>query len=68
MGYKESQGDHKILSKHSPSSDYDRKRQHQNQHLAKEFEIKASGQLKYFLGMRQLTLDKAFYVPTEVCY
>jgi hypothetical protein len=67
MGYKQSQGDHTLFIKHSPSGgvtallvyvddiivtrDDDKERQILSQCLAKEFKIKALGRLKYFLGI-----------------
>ncbi|XP_024020138.1 uncharacterized protein LOC112091248 [Morus notabilis] len=66
-GYKQKQGDHPLFIKHSPSGgvaallvyvddiiltrDDVREKQVLSQHLAKQFEIKALGRFKYFLGI-----------------
>ena len=67
MGYRQSQGDHTLFIKHSSlgglttllvyvddiivTGNDDKERQVLNQCLAKEFEIKVLGRLKYFLGI-----------------
>ena len=67
MGYRQSQGDHTLFIKHSSSGgvttllvyvddiivtrDDDMEKQILSQNLAKEFEIKSLGRLKYFLGI-----------------
>ena len=66
-GYRQSQGDHTLFIKHSPSGgvtallvyvddiivtrDDEKEQQILSQRLVKEFEIKALGRLKYFLGI-----------------
>ena len=67
MGYKQSQGDHTLFIKDSSSrgvtalpvyvddiivtGDDVKEKQVLSQYLAKEFEIKSLGRLKYFLGI-----------------
>ena len=77
MGYKQSQGDHTLFIKHSPSGgftillvyvddiivtgDDDKDRQFLSQCLAKEFEIKALGRFKYFLGIEVAHSKQGFF-------
>ena len=85
MGYRQSQGDHTLFIKHSSSGKLtallvyvddiivtgndDKERQVLNQCLAKEFEIKALGRLKYFPGIEVAHSKQGiFNLPTEVCY
>jgi len=67
LGFKQSQGDHTLFVKHSETGgvtvlllyvddiivtgDVEEEQNLLGQHLAKEFEIKTLGKLKYFLGI-----------------
>ncbi|XP_059658496.1 uncharacterized mitochondrial protein AtMg00810-like [Cornus florida] len=81
MGYKQSQGDHTFFIKHSPSGgvtallvyvddiivtgDDDKERQILSQCLAKEFEIKALGRLKYFLGIKVAHSRQGIFISQQ---
>ena len=81
MGYKQSQGDHTLFIKHSPSGgvtvllvyvddiivtgDDDRERKVLSQCLAKEFEIKVLGRLKYFLGIEVAHSRKGIFISQQ---
>jgi hypothetical protein len=81
MGYRQSQGDHTLFIKHSPSGgvtallvyvddiivtgDDDKERQILSQCLAKEFEIKALGRLKYFLGIEVAHSRQGIFISQQ---
>ncbi|XP_058724364.1 phospholipid-transporting ATPase 2-like isoform X1 [Vicia villosa] len=81
LGYKQSQGDHTLFIKHSPQGGVtvllvyvddiimtgdDWKEQHILSHcLAKEFEIKALGKLKYFLGIEVAHSRKGIFISQQ---
>lgn len=81
IGYKQSQGDHTLFVKHSPSGgvkailvyvddiivtgDNDKERQFLSQCLGKGFEKKALGRLNIFLELRWLTLSSAFLISQQ---
>ena len=78
VGYRQSQGDHTLFIKHSSSGGVtallvyvndiivtgndDKERQVLNQYLAKEFEIKALGRLKYFLGIEVAHSKQSIFI------
>ncbi|RVW66512.1 Retrovirus-related Pol polyprotein from transposon RE1 [Vitis vinifera] len=80
MGYRQSQGDHTLFIKHSSSGKLtallvyvddiivtgnDEERQVLNQCLAKEFEIKALGRLKYFLGIEVAHSKQGIFISQQ---
>ena len=83
-GFKQSQGDHTLFVKHSSSGkvtalivyvddivltgdDLEEMGKLKN-YLAKEFEIKDLGNLKYFLGIEVArSKDRDFFIPETVC-
>ena len=81
MGYKQSQGDHTLFIKHSPSGgvtallvyvddiivtgDDVKEKQVLSQSLAKEFEIKALGRLKYFLGIEVAHSRQGIFISQQ---
>jgi transposase InsO family protein len=81
IGYRQSQGDHTLFIKHSPSGgvtallvyvddiivtgDDDKERQILSQCLAKEFEIKALGRLKYFLGIEVAHSRQGIFISQQ---
>ncbi|XP_058726625.1 uncharacterized mitochondrial protein AtMg00810-like [Vicia villosa] len=78
LGFKQSQGDHTLLIKHSNSGrvtvllvyvddiivtgDDEGEQQLLSQHLAKEFEIKTLGKLKYILGIEVAHSKKGIFI------
>lgn len=81
MGYRQSQGDHTLFIKHSSSGrltallvyvddiivtgNDDKERQVLNQCLAEEFEIKALGRLKYFLGIEVAHSKQGIFISQQ---
>ena len=81
LGYKQSQGDHTLFIKHSESGgvtvllvyvddiiltgDDRREQQILSQCLAKEFEIKTLGKLKYFLGIEVANSRKGIFISQQ---
>ena len=81
MGYRQSQGDHTLFIKHSSPRGVttllvyvddiivtgydDKERQVLNQCLAKEFEIKALGRLKYFLGIEVTHSKQGIFISQQ---
>ncbi|RVW38185.1 Retrovirus-related Pol polyprotein from transposon RE1 [Vitis vinifera] len=81
MGYRQSQGDHMLFIKHSSlggltallvyvddiivTGNYDKERWVLNQCLAKEFEIKALGRLKYFLGIEVAHSKQGIFISQQ---
>ena len=80
-GYKQSQGDHTLFIKHSPSGgvtallvyvddiivtgDDVKEKQALRQYLAKEFEIKELGRLKYFLGIEVAHSREGIFISQQ---
>ena len=85
-GYKQSKGDHTLFIKHSSlgrvtslivyvddiimTRNDEKEKNTLKQFLAKEFEIKDLGKLKYFLGIEVILSNHArhFHFSTEICY
>ncbi|CAJ2655949.1 unnamed protein product [Trifolium pratense] len=81
LGFKQSQGDHTLFVKHSKSGgvtvllvyvddiivtgDNEEEQQMLSQHLAKEFEIKTLGKLKYFLGIEVAHSKKGIFISQQ---
>jgi hypothetical protein len=81
LGFKQSQGDHTLFVKHSESGgvtvllvyvddiivtgDDEEEQQMLAQHLAKEFEIKTLGKLKYFLGIEVAHSRKGIFISQQ---
>ncbi|XP_017413067.1 uncharacterized mitochondrial protein AtMg00810-like [Vigna angularis] len=81
LGFKQSQGDHTLFIKHSKSGrvtvllvyvddiiitcDDEEEQQLLGQHLAKEFEIKTLGKLKYFLGIEVAHSKKGIFISQK---
>ena len=81
LGYKQSQGDHTLFIKHSVSGgaiillvyvddiiitgDDKKEQQVLSQCLAKEFEIKTLGKLKYFLGIEVVHSKKGIFISQQ---
>jgi hypothetical protein len=81
LGFKQSQGDHILFVKHSESGgvtvllvyvddiivtgDDEEEQQMLAQHLAKEFEIKTLGKLKYFLGIEVAHSRKGIFISQQ---
>jgi len=81
LGFKQSQGDHTLFIKHSKSrgvtvllvyvddiivtGDDEEEQQLLGQHLAKEFEIKTLGKLKYFLGIEVAHSRKGIFISQQ---
>lgn len=81
MGYRQSQGDHTLFIKHSSSGgvtallvyvddiivtgNEEKEKQHLSQCLAKEFEIKALGRLKYFLGIEVAHSQQGIFISQQ---
>ncbi|CAJ2640143.1 unnamed protein product [Trifolium pratense] len=81
LGFKQSQGDHTLFVKHSKSGgvtvllvyvddiivtgDDEEEQQMLSQHLAKEFEIKTLGKLKYFLGIEVAHSKKGIFISHQ---
>lgn len=83
LGYKQSQGDHTLFIKHSVlgvttillvyvddiivTGDDKKEQQMLSQCLAKEFEIKTLGKLKYFLGIEVAHSKKGIFISQQKC-
>ena len=81
LGFKQSQGDHTLFIKHSKSrgvtmllvyvddiivtGDDEEEEQRLGQHLAKNFEIKTLGKLKYFLGIEVAHSKKGIFISQQ---
>jgi len=81
LGFKQSQGDHTLFIKHSKSrgvtmllvyvddiivtGDDEEEQKLLSQHLAKNFEIKTLGKLKYFLGIEVAHSKKGIFIPQQ---
>src|SRR4030066_581160 len=81
LGFKQSQGDHTLFVKHSESGgvtmllvyvddiivtgDDEEEQELLAQHLAKEFEIKTLGKLKYFLGIEVAHSKKGIFISQQ---
>jgi hypothetical protein len=80
LGFKQSQGDHTLFVKHSESGGVtmllvyaddiivtgdDEEQQMLGQDLAKEFEIKTLGKLKYFLGIEMAHSKKGIFTSQQ---
>ena len=81
LGYKQSQGDHTLFVKHSSSGGVtillvyvddiivtgsdDEERRFLSECLAKEFEIKTLGKLKYFLGIEVAHSEKGIFLSQQ---
>nr|KYP52900.1 Retrovirus-related Pol polyprotein from transposon TNT 1-94 [Cajanus cajan] len=81
LGFKQSQGDHTLFIKHSKSrgvtvllvyvddiivtGDDEEEQRLLGQHLAKEFEIKTLGKLKYFLGIEVAHSKKGIFISQQ---
>lgn len=85
MGYKQRQGDHILFIKHSPlggvtallvyvgdiivTGDDLQEQQVLSKYLAKEFEIKTSGRLKYFLGIEVAHSRQGIFISQQkICH
>ena len=83
IGYKQSNSDHTLFLKHNEEQitalivyvddmivtrNYPKERKTLEEHLAREFEMKDLGELKYFLGIEVSRSKKGIFVTKKICF